>query len=166
VLGSKPHVALTLAAAVALTFAGTARGDDPPRPDDVAAADAYRESVPTAAGPKPTGTGKRTARVAPTISARLGTDDTSALLREVVASPAYGAPQRRLRPPATAPIVDPDEERVARGPLPSVRAASGAVGDAVGQGRLVLLAVVLLVILGGGVAARLASARAQASRTG
>jgi hypothetical protein len=164
--GSKAHVALTLGCVATLIFAGAARAEDPPRPDDVAAADAYRESVPTAVGPKPTGTGKKptgtgtpTETLAPAVSARLGTDVGSTLLREVATSPGYGAPQRRL---SLGPgPVDVDEEGVVSPPaLPSVGATAGAVGDDVGRGRLALLVVFLLVILVGAVVMRLAGARA------
>jgi hypothetical protein len=156
--GSKAHVALTLGCVAALIFANAARAEEPPRPDDVAAADAYRESVPTAVGPKPTGTGKRTATLAPAVSAQLGTDPTSMLLREVAESPGYGAPQRRL---SLGPgPVDVDEEGIPRAALPSVGATAGAVGDAVGRGRLALLGAFLLAILVGAVVVRLAAARA------
>jgi hypothetical protein len=156
---SKPHVTLFVGVVAALMAAGPAYADDPPRPDDVSAADAYRESVPTAGGPKPTGQGDQQSKLAPGIAARIGSDATSALLREVATSAAYGAPQRPLRS-ASGPV-NADDQRVSSPRLPSFGAASGAVGDAVGRGRLALLAALLFAILVGGVAKRLAAARAR-----
>jgi hypothetical protein len=152
---SKRHAAPFVGAVAAFALAGPARAEGPPPPpDEISAADAYRESIPTAGGPKPTGASERRSRLAPAISARLGRGATSTFLRDVATSAAYGAPQSRLRPPAGSRPVRAGEVRA-----PSFGAATDAFGDAVGRGRLTVLASVLFAILAVGVTARLAHAR-------
>lgn len=140
------------AALVALAGAAPASADDPPRPDEISAADAYRESLPTAAGPRPTGRAGKPVPLAPGVAARLGSGET--LLRDVAVSPAYGAPPRPLRPPAR------DEAEASSPDVPSLSAAGSAVEDAVGRSRVVVLAALLLGIGVGAVAARLLQVRA------
>jgi hypothetical protein len=87
-------VALLLLAAPAPAAAA-----ERPLPSDVAAVDAYRESIPTASGPQPTGRSGRRATLDESVVARLGRlhDDQRRLLEDVATSPAYGAPVGRLR---------------------------------------------------------------------
>ena len=161
------------AVVAALVVVSPASADDPPPPEEVSAADAYRESVPTARGPKPTGQDSGRSTLTPAVSARLDRDPGSALLREVATSAAYGAPRERLRRPAKPARADRNR---AIGPssraaspqapstrVPSVNAASVALGDAVGGGRLVLLVALLLAIVLGAIALRVSAARARIS---
>ena len=90
--------AFVLAGPISLALADD--GAPPTVPDDVAAAAQYRESVPTASGRVPSGTGNGSratlpARVRNQISQRGGRD--KALLTSVAGSPGAGAPDSNIR---------------------------------------------------------------------
>lgn len=141
----------------ALVVAPPAQGQDaPPPPDDISAADAYRESLPTAAGSKPTGESGQAAQLPAEIDARLrasgGTDVQ--LLREVATRPEYGAPSSTS--PVRTPLLSEDS---------SPNVAVEAVADAVGETRIVILFSLLLTLTVGAVALRLVEARGRSPRT-
>ncbi len=72
-------------------------------PAPAAAVDAYRESIPTAQGPHPAGSGSRRSLGPPlqrAIVVELGSDPTGKLLRRVATSPKLGAPA--IAPPAAS----------------------------------------------------------------
>jgi hypothetical protein len=87
---------IALGIAIALLAPSTAFAKSrPPRPGDISAPDAYRESVPTSRGSQPAGSGPtRGAPLPPGVVSRLKNDATGKLLREVATSPALGAPTK------------------------------------------------------------------------
>jgi hypothetical protein len=114
-------------------------GGDPPRPDDVAAIDVYRESVPTASGPRIAGQPSQTAVAllpAAAAAAREHGEEGTTLAR-VATSPAYGAPTRAL----PAPLREAEEPTA----LDSAVTATAGTGSQ----RLVALMLVLLVTTAG-----------------
>lgn len=138
-------------AVAAIAVPAPAGAQERPRPEDIAAVEVYREQIPTAAGPRVTGSsggvgGSAAAApgvpLAPAASAAVRGRKNEPLKR-VATSPAYGAPERAL----PAPSADEPEER-------ALDAAIDVAGDT-GPGRLVALALGLLALTGlfGGLAA-------------
>jgi hypothetical protein len=127
-------------------------------PDDVAAVDQYRETIPTGAGG--TGVGTGTGDAAPLSSgtrADLSREagEFATTLEEIATSPALGAPSGSLdrRGPSVRP--DDDESSGALDPSAASAAVSAVSGDA--EGRVVGLLIALLVIsalVAGGAALR------------
>lgn len=89
---------LTIAVALVLGLAAAPAGAAKPPPpiEDVSAIDQYRESIPTAGGPRATGQpGRKSGSLSRTARARIqqqGGKDAELLLRVVTAS-EYGAPE-------------------------------------------------------------------------
>jgi hypothetical protein len=131
---------------LALAAPGPAIADDPPRPTDIPAVQAYVELVPTSRGPKQAGAG--TARGRP-LGARIERlvrtqgDEDAALLERLATSPAYGAPSSPT-PKTPASKVEPMESR----PTSSGNALSAAIdaGGEGGAGRLLVLLVLLTAV--------------------
>ena len=138
---------------LALVFMTPAGARVPP-PSDISGADAYRESVPTAAGARATGGRGAPAMLPEPIEQRLESDTRAQLLRDVATSPAFGAPGRDLRGDLGAP-----EQASDRSAAPSVPVAAEAVGNAFGEARLVVLALVLLALLVGAISIRVKQSR-------
>jgi len=132
----------------ALVVPTPGRGENPPI-EDVAAADAYRESVPAAAGARPTGGVGQVVPLSPRAEARLERlpSAQAQALREVATSPGYGAPTR------AAPSGSPDLGRRSSGPS-ILDVARTVATDAPGFGRLGLLAGLMAAIVVALVAAR------------
>jgi hypothetical protein len=127
-------------------------------PDDVAAVDQYRETIPTGAGGTGVGTGTGDAGRLPS-GTRADLDreagELASTLEAIATSPALGAPTRSLD--RSGPSVRPDDDGTSRALDPS--AASAAVNAVTGDatGRVVGLLIVLLLIsalVAGGAAVR------------
>jgi hypothetical protein len=134
--------------------ASPAAAKDVPPPDELAAVDAYRETIPTARGPKPatqspdTPVPRLSAGIERKVRTQGGADRKT--LAQVAASPALGAPP--LRPRA----VDLRDR-----PEPASPSAAAAVTSTVSheRSRLIVLLVALLGVTAWGVATALLGRR-------
>jgi hypothetical protein len=127
-------------------------------PDDVAAVDQYRETIPTGAGKAGVGTktkrGGKPLSTAARKSLQSEAADVAPVLEQVATSPAFGAPTESLRKSGprgqpdrlSGPRVKPDDSGTAGSAEPS--AASAAVSAVTGDAapRVVGLLVVLFAI--------------------
>lgn len=149
--------ALLACSLLALAAPEPVQAQDPPPPNEISAVDAYRESIPTASGPKPTGERGRRGTLPPSVADRLSSvpAQEASLLRDVATSAAFGAPRSTLRRDTPSPTFD---ERS----LPSVPVAAEAIGDAFGAGRMLFLGLLLGSIAAAAVAIRIGHARREA----
>ena len=121
-------------------------------PDDVAAVDQYRETIPTGGGRTGVGQESNAATTAPAAPLPTATRkslyeeeaEVAPVLEQVATSPAFGAPKEPLQ--QSGPRVKPDESGAAGSVEPS--AASAAVGAVTGDGanRVVGLLIALFAI--------------------
>lgn len=146
------------AVATAALFPATAAAQAPP-PEDVPAASAYVEAIPTGRGSRPSGAAGGNGRsLDPRVEATLEREGGSdaPVLRDVATSPAYGAPEKRARPQAR--LRETDEAGALSAVVPSVD------GDAEGRLLALLAAIAAIAIAAAAVAAR--QRRASRARSG
>jgi hypothetical protein len=137
--------------------AGPARAADEPPPSDLAAVDAYRETIPTASGAKPVGAQGAPATPLPAaVEERLRTQKPAAakMLRRIATEPRLGAERSTPFEPADRAEARPKSENPVFAAVGSV--AEGSAADR----RLLALLVAMGAIAFWGVAAAIVRARA------
>jgi hypothetical protein len=126
----RPYLCVIGAVAFGLAAAGPALGDEPPSPPPPSI-NQYVESVPTATGGATRAVTKPHAKpLAPAVARRLRNSNNAVVkdLNSIATSSTYGAPQRKLTPPAPKPASAPGSRRGIHGSS-AVSAAVSAVSD-------------------------------------